>query len=109
NTPNIEIDGERIEIRQIETFPKTQSKNTIYLKLATVQRVAADIYTQKENAMGKEDYAKDKMIILGDEAHHYSAFTKTEKETEQSWEEAMSTNINENEENRLLAITATID
>src|SRR5699024_10220864 len=66
-TPNIEIDGERIEIRQVETFPKTQSKNTIYLKLATVQRVAADIYTQKENAMGEEDYARDKMVILGDE------------------------------------------
>jgi len=108
-TPNIEIDGERIEIRQVETFPKTQSKNTIYLKLATVQRVAADIYTQKENAMGKEDYAKDKMIILGDEAHHYSASTKTEKETEQSWEKAISTILNANEENRLLEFTATID
>lgn len=108
-TPNIEIDGERIEIRQVETFPKTQSKNTIYLKLATVQRVAADIYTQKENAMGEEDYARDKMVILGDEAHHYSASTKSEKETEQSWEKAISTILNANEDNRLLEFTATID
>src|SRR5699024_2618407 len=67
-TPYIEIDGERVEIRQVETFPKIQSKNTIYLKLATVQRVAADIYTQKENSMGEEDYARDKTVILGDEA-----------------------------------------
>lgn len=108
-TPNIEIDGERIEIRQVETFPKTQSKNTIYLKLATVQRVAADIYTQKENSMGEEDYARDKMVILGDEAHHYSASTKSEKETEQSWEKAISTILNANENNRLLEFTATID
>jgi len=108
-TPNIEIDGERIEIRQVETFPKTQSKNTIYLKLATVQCVAADIYTQKENAMGEEDYARDKMVILGDEAHHYSASTKSEKETEQSWEKAISTILNANEDNRLLEFTATID
>src|SRR5699024_3317517 len=108
-TPNIEIDGERIEIRQVETFPKTQSKNTIYLKLATVQRVAADIYTQKENAMGEEDYARDKMVILGDEAHHYSATTKSQKETEQSWEKAISTILNANEDNRLLEFTATID
>lgn len=49
------------------------------MKLATVQRVAADIYTQKENAMGKEDYARNKVVILGDEAHHYSASTKSEK------------------------------
>lgn len=108
-TPTIEIDGERIEIRQVETFPKTQSKNTIYLKLATVQRIAADIYTQKENSMGEEDYARDKTVILGDEAHHYSASTKSEKETEQSWEKAISTILNANEENRLLEFTATID
>ncbi|WP_371817543.1 DEAD/DEAH box helicase family protein [Virgibacillus sp. MSJ-26] len=108
-TPNIEIGGERIEIRQVETFPKTQSKNTIYLKLATVQRVAADIYTQKENSMGEKDYARDKTAILGDEAHHYSAATKSEKETEQSWEKAISTILNANEDNRLLEFTATID
>src|SRR5699024_7657504 len=108
-TPNIEIDGERIEIRQVEVFPKIQSKNTIYLKLATVQRVAADIYTQKENSMGEEDYARDKMVILGDEAHHYSATTKTQKETEQSGKKAISTILNANEDNRLLEFTATID
>lgn len=108
-TPQIEIDGERIEIRHVETFPKTQSKNTIYIKLATVQRVAADIYTQKENSMGAEDYARDKVVILGDEAHHYSASTKSEKETEQSWEKAISTILHANEDNRLLEFTATID
>lgn len=105
----IEIDGERIEIRQVSTFPKTQSKNTIYLRLSTVQRVAADIYTQKENAMGEEDYAKNKMVILGDEAHHYSASTKAEKETEQSWEKAINTILNARDDNRLLEFTATID
>lgn len=107
--PQIEIDGERIEIRQVQSFPKTQSKNTIYLKLATVQRVAADIYTQKENAMGEVDYARDKVVILGDEAHHYSASTKTEKETEQSWEKAIATILNARNDNRLLEFTATID
>ncbi|WP_240511940.1 DEAD/DEAH box helicase family protein [Paludifilum halophilum] len=107
--PQIEIDGERIEIRQVQSFPKNQSKNTIYLKLATVQSVATDIYTQKENAMGEEDYAKHKVVILGDEAHHYSATTKSEKETEQSWESAISTILNAREDNLLLEFTATID
>ncbi|GIN59490.1 type III restriction endonuclease subunit R [Lederbergia ruris] len=107
--PQIEIDGERIEIRQVQSFPKNQSKNTIYLKLATVQSVASDIYTQKENAMGEEDYAKHKVVILGDEAHHYSATTKSEKETEQSWESAISTILNAREDNLLLEFTATID
>jgi type III restriction enzyme len=108
-TQNIEIDGERIELKKVKTFPKFQSKNTIYLKLATVQSVASDIYTQKENTMGEQEYAKNKVVILGDEAHHYSASTKSEKETEQSWEKAISTILNARVDNRLLEFTATID
>src|SRR5699024_11439787 len=69
----------------------------------------SDIYTQKENSMGEEDYAREKMVILGDEAHHYSASTKSERETEKSWENAISTILNANEDNRLLEFTATID
>lgn len=105
----IDIEGNRIDIRKVDFFPKFQSKNTIYLKLTTVQSVASDIFTQKENAMGKEDYARHKVVILGDEAHHYSASTKTEKETEQSWEKAISTILNARDDNRLLEFTATID
>src|SRR5699024_8426757 len=108
-TPQIEIDGERVEIRQVSTFPKTQSKNTIYIKIATVQRVAEDIYTPKENAMGEVDYARDKDVILGDETHDNSASTKTEKETEQSWEKAIATVLNVRDDNKLLEFTATID
>ncbi|MDL5041865.1 DEAD/DEAH box helicase family protein [Heyndrickxia coagulans] len=108
-TPDIEIDGERVEIRRVSTFPKIQSKNTIYLKLDTVQSVASDIYTQKENAMGEEDYARDKVVILADEAHHYSASTKTEKEMERSWEKAIETILNARKDNKLLEFTATID
>ncbi|EME7142069.1 TPA: DEAD/DEAH box helicase family protein [Enterococcus faecium] len=107
--PVIEIDGERLTIERVDEFPKNQSKNTIYIKLATVQSVASDIYTQRENSMGAQDYARNKVVILGDEAHHYSASTKTEKETEQSWEKAIITILNANEDNRLLEFTATID
>src|SRR5699024_1612342 len=66
-TEQIEIEGNRVDIQKVNSFPKNQSKNTIYLKLATVQSVASDIYTQKENSMGEEDYAKNKVVILGDE------------------------------------------
>ena len=105
----IEMDGERVDIEAVQAFPKVQSKNTIYLKLATVQSVASDLFTQKENAMGEEDYRRHKVVILGDEAHHYSATTKSEKEAEKSWEKAISVILNANEENRLLEFTATID
>lgn len=106
---DIEINGERITIEKVKSFPKNQSKNTIYLKLETVQTVATDIFTQKENSMGKDDYARNKVVILGDEAHHYSASTKSEKELEQSWEKAISIILNAREDNCLLEFTATVD
>lgn len=108
-TKQLEMEGNRIEILKVNSFPKLQSKNTIYLKLSTVQSVVSDIYTQKENSMGEKDYANNKVVILGDEAHHYSASTKSEKETEQSWEKAISTILNARKDNRLLEFTATID
>lgn len=108
----IEIDGERIKIERVKTFPRIQSKNTIYIKLSSVQMVATDIFTQSENSMGKDDYARHKIAILGDEAHHYSASTKLsdkQKEYEQSWEKAIDIILNARDDNRLLEFTATID
>ncbi len=107
--PIIEIDGERIKIERVKTFPRVQSKNTIYIKLSSVQMIATDIFTQSENSMGKDDYARHKVTILGDEAHHYSASSKSERELEQSWEKAISIILNAREDNRLLEFTATID
>ncbi|EGP4936008.1 TPA: DEAD/DEAH box helicase family protein [Enterococcus faecium] len=107
--PTIEIDGERIKIERVKTFPRVQSENTIYIKLSSVQMVATDIFTQSENSMGKDDYERHKVTILGDEAHHYSASSKSEKELEQSWEKAISIILNAREDNRLLEFTATID
>lgn len=107
----IEIDGERLSIVKVEAFPKKQSKNTIYIKLSSVQSVSSDIFTQSENSMGAQDYARNKVAILGDEAHHHSASTKANKKTEseQSWEHAINTILNANEDNKLLEFTATID
>lgn len=107
--PEIEIEGERIFIERVKNFPKNQSKNTIYIKLSSVQNVASDIFTQREGAMGREDYRKEKVVILGDEAHHYSAATKSEKDLENSWEKAIEIILNAREDNRLLEFTATID
>lgn len=105
----IEIMGSTIEIKKVETFPQFPQRNTIYLKLDTVQQIASDIYTQKENSIETEKYSKNKIVILGDEAHHYSASTAKEKNTEQSWEKAIDIILKLNEKNRLLEFTATIN
>lgn len=81
-TDIIEIDGERVYIKKVDTFPSHQEKNVIYIILDTIQAISSDMFTEKEGAMREANYAKQKTVILGDEAHHYSASTKKEKEGE---------------------------
>lgn len=109
NSP-LEIEGRRIYIKAVDSFPKTIiNSNTIYIKMVSIQKLSRELATTGENTMTVDDYAKNKVVILGDEAHHYSRNTKVEKETEQTWEYAINTILNAREENRLLEFTATID
>ncbi|OWW63300.1 restriction endonuclease [Enterococcus hirae 67-03-C5] len=109
----IEIDGQYITIQEVNRYPRIKQANTIYLKLATVQTVSNDLFTIKENTMGLSDYEQDPVAILADEAHHYSASTKSEKEAEHTWESAINKVLNarnnEDKKNLLLEFTATVD
>ncbi|MBG9768362.1 DEAD/DEAH box helicase family protein [Bacillus vallismortis] len=109
----IEIDGQRIYIRQVERFPHVRQNNTIYIKLSSVQKVSDDLFVLKENTMGLSDYENHPVVVLADEAHHYSASTKSEKEAENTWESAINKILRARDEkekkNLLLEFTATVD
>lgn len=106
---DIEIDGERVEIQMVSTFPIEQRKNTIYIKFSSVQSLLNDLYIPSQGSMMEKDYSRNKAVILADEAHHYSASTKAEKEKEKTWETTISKILAANEDNRLLEFTATVD
>jgi len=109
----IEIEGQRIYIRQVERFPRVCQNNTIYIKLSSVQKVSDDLFVLKENTMGLSDYQNHPVVVLADEAHHYSASTKSEKEAENTWEFAINKILrardDEEQKNLLLEFTATVD
>lgn len=109
----IEIEGQRIYIRQVERFPRVRQNNTIYIKLSSVQKVSDDLFVLKENTMGLSDYENQPVVVLADEAHHYSASTKSEKEAENTWEFAinkiLSARNDKEKKNLLLEFTATVD
>lgn len=109
----IEIDGQRIYIRQVERFPRVPQDNTIFIKLSSVQKVSDDLFVLKENTMGLFDYENHPVVVLADEAHHYSASTKSEKEAENTWESAINKILrardDEEQKNLLLEFTATVD
>ncbi len=109
----IEINGNPIAIKKVERFPPLTQANTIYIKLSSVQKVSDDLFTIKEGTMGLSDYERHPVAVLADEAHHYSASTKSEKDAENTWESAINKILNarnnEEQKNLLLEFTATVD
>ncbi|TKO72012.1 type III restriction endonuclease subunit R, partial [Enterococcus faecalis] len=90
NPNGIFIDGEQIMIQAVENFPSVKDKNTIYLKLTTIQKIHGELNKPKENGISLDSLEEEDIIILGDEAHHFNASTKKEKEEETSWENTIN-------------------
>lgn len=114
-TQSLEIEGERIVIESVDTFPRQPSKNTIYLKLSTIHKIHDEINKPKENSITLEDLAEIPLVLLGDEAHHFNAETRnratltTQERETLSWERTIEQILALQEKNRLLEFTATIN
>lgn len=110
---HIEIDGERLFINKIDgKFPDFPNQNDINIKFVSIQTLTNELFTQAENVMSLRDYQKRKMVILADEAHHYSASTKKKTKMElakASWEKSLLSLLDTHPENLLLEFTATLD
>lgn len=107
--PTINIDGQLVDIKQVKNFPLNQQANAIYIKLTTIQSLSNEINYSKENGLTIEDLENYKIVILADEAHHFNAQTKSQKQKETSWEEVLDRVRNANKLNIQLEYTATID
>lgn len=105
----INIDGENIAIIQVESFPSIQQKNTIYIKTSTINKIHYEINNLRENKITYEDLKDKKIVLLGDEAHHFSAKTKSKKQMDSTWEDTIENILALNKDNLLLEFTATIN
>lgn len=115
-THPLEIEGERIYIEAVDTFPKQPSKNTIYLKLSTIHKIHDELNNYKENCITYDDLAEIPLVLLGDEAHHFNAETKAKGKSKTSieyeeltWERTIENILALQDKNRLLEFTATIN
>lgn len=106
---NIVIKGKRVLIKEVKNFDEADDKN-INIHFTSVQKLHSDlVQTVKENALSLEDFENKKIVLLGDEAHHYNANTKNQTELYQSWEQLITSIHDSNLENILLEFTATLD
>ena len=103
------INGERVAIKEVKNFDEADDKN-INIHFTSVQKLHADlVQNEKENALSLEDFADRKIVLLGDEAHHYNANTQSQTGLFQSWEQLIDAIHQSNSENILLEFTATLD
>ena len=110
---NIMLDGERIQIRQVENF-QYSDPNAINICFTTTQGLHMDMWLVKENAMSFDDFAEYKVVLISDEAHHLNVDTKKKKSAEEeenhrSWESTVKGIFERNAGNVLLEFTATCD
>ncbi|MCI0130030.1 DEAD/DEAH box helicase family protein [Vagococcus sp. CY53-2] len=116
----IVIDGETIMIEAVTDFPINPSENTIYLKLTTIQGLHEELNNPKENAITYDSLKQNKIVMLGDEAHHFNADTKKKKKSKAevealSWERTINdilylkNDTGQLLNNKLFEFTATLD
>lgn len=103
----IEIDGKKIEIREVDNFSKFS--NDIEIMFSTIHNLHNKINNEKENSINLIDIKDTKIVILADEAHHFQTQTKTELDDEKSWEDTIQAILNINQDNKLVEFTATMN
>lgn len=104
------INSKEININVIEDTFDVSKADDINILFTTINKLHGDLETTvKENSITYADFKDKKIVLIADEAHHLNANTKTEKETEQNWEQTTKNLLNTNRDNILLEFTATQD
>lgn len=104
----INIDGRAVTVQAVENFADARD-DCISIKFTTIQKLHSDTTTAKENTVSLEDLGAHKLIMLGDEAHHYNVGTATQQSLLANWETTTQKILAANAANMLLEFTATVD
>ena len=105
------IDGERVTIRSVSNFADGD-KDNINILFTTIQKLHLDLTAPRENQISYNDFADEKIVLIGDEAHHNNAKTMLstdDLEDNRTWEATVDNIINLASEPVLLEFTATMD
>lgn len=106
----IRIQNKEIRINLIDDTFDSSKSDDINILFTTINKLHSDLETTiKENSITYDDFTNRKLVLIADEAHHLNADTKSEKETEQNWEQTTQNLLNTNAENIMLEFTATQD
>jgi type III restriction enzyme len=113
---DIVINKQRVVVNAVENFVNVDD-DAINIMFTTIQGLHDRLNTQKENSVSYADFEDKKIVLIADEAHHFSASTKKPSKKEQeeiaasekTWEDTITRIYRMNKDNILLEFTATCD
>jgi type III restriction enzyme len=106
---SIDVNGQKVYVKEVRNFDEADDKN-INIHFTSIQKLHSDlVQSEKENALSIEDFKNRKIVLLGDEAHHYNANTQSQTQLFQSWERLIAAIHQADLNNILLEFTATLD
>ncbi len=104
---DIEIDGNKKQIREVDNFSKYS--NDIEIIFSTIHNLHNKISNSSENSINAKDLQKENIVILADEAHHFQTKTTNSTSITKSWEETINKILGSNKKNKLVEFTATMN
>lgn len=113
--PQLSMADKHFTVREVDNF-QSSNGDDLNIVFSTVQGLHMSLNVPRENSLTYDDFEKQKIVLISDEAHHINVSTKKgEKPTQEelfesvSWESTVQRIFMANPENALLEFTATVD
>ncbi|UYZ58170.1 DEAD/DEAH box helicase family protein [Hymenobacter latericus] len=109
--PQVVVAGRAVPVVAVESFEGTHPDDLSIL-FTTIQKLQGDLRTPREEGLSYEDLAREKLVLLADEAHHFNKATRSRQDAEQeesTWESTIGRLLRQRPDNALLEYTATVD
>lgn len=104
---SIQIGNNQVQIMQVSSF--SDDIQNIEIAFYTIQDLHSKIENPAENGLSLDDLKDKKILIIGDEAHHFNVATKTAKDDETNWEQTIVKILKQSKHNRLVEFSATME
>lgn len=118
--PELAVDGRSVNVNGVSNFSESRI-NHINIIFTTIQDLHSQILIPRENGISIEDLARERFVLISDEAHHVNVDTKKKikkqgddknqalEQLTGNWETTVETIFKANPSNVLLEFTATMD
>ena len=113
NPKGVNFNGRKVQVREVARLQDANANDINFLFFST-SLLYNRLREETENDLTREDFNKNDIVIIADEAHRLnvetrSNRTKTEEEEVLNWESAVMGAVNARPNSMLLEFTATVD